>query len=186
MKIVVIGASAGGSRALETLLSCLPADFSVPILLVKHHDSGSGTDMVKWLHNRTTLDVHLAEDKEHIQAGSIIVAPPSYHLLLETDGSVSLSIDEPVMHARPSLDVLFESAALAFGDEVLCLVLTGASRDGAEGAEAIRKAGGKVYVQDPETAEVPVMPRAALGKSGAGFVLGLSDLTKKLLEFANE
>ena len=186
MKVALIGASAGGSCALELMLNCLPGDFPVPILLVKHHDSGSGKSLVQWLNSRTSLDVHFADDKEDARAGTILVAPPGYHMLLEADGTVSLSQDEPVAHARPSLDVLFESAAQACGDEVLCIVLTGASHDGAVGAEAIRQAGGKVFVQNPETAEVSVMPRAALGKSGADFALGLSDLTKKLLGFANE
>ena len=186
MKVVVIGASAGGSDALELLLNSLPANYSVPILLVKHHDFESGEKMVHWLDGRIPLDVHFAEDKEQAKSGSVIVAPPNYHLLLEADGTISLSLDEPVIHARPSLDVLFESAAQAFGKDVLCIVLTGASRDGAAGAEAVRKAGGRVYVQSPATAEVPVMPRAALGKSGAEFSLKLNDLTKQLLGFANE
>ncbi len=186
MKVIVIGASAGGSPVLAELLGALPADYPLPILVVKHQEESSGRDFVNWLDRKTALDVHLAEDGEPLQGGAIVLAPAGYHLLLEADKTLSLSLDEPVVYARPSLDVLFESAALACGDQVLCMVLTGANHDGAAGAEAIRKAGGQVFVQNPEAAEVPVMPRAALGKSGNKYALDLWELVEKLLGLANE
>ena len=142
--------------------------------------------MVQWLNQRISLNVHFAEDREPVLPGAVILAPPGYHLMLERDSTLSLSQDEPIFHSRPSLDVLFESVVDACGSDSFCIVLTGASCDGAAGAEAIRQAGGRVYVQNPDTAEVPVMPRAALGKSDKNYSMELDDLANKLLELANE
>ncbi|WP_281645071.1 chemotaxis protein CheB [Parendozoicomonas sp. Alg238-R29] len=186
MKVIVIGASAGGSKALAELLGYLPASFPLPVVVVKHHKPGAANDMASWLDCRIALDAHFAEDKEKVKPGTVIVAPPDYHLLVDQDGSVELSLDEPVIYSRPSLDVLFETAAEAFGDQAIGVVLTGASRDGANGSETIRKAGGQVFVQNPETAEVSVMPKAALGKSDLSNAMELDCLATKLLGLANE
>ena len=185
MKVVVIGASAGGSKALAELLGYLPASFPLPIIVVKHHKPGARDEVSGWLDSRVALNVHTAEDKEPLQPGSVILAPPDYHLLLGKD-DVELSVDELVTHARPSVDVLFETAALTYGDQVIGVVLTGASRDGAKGSEAIRKAGGQVLVQNPDTADVSVMPRAALGKNNDDNAMELDCLATKLLGLAND
>ncbi|MTI14619.1 chemotaxis protein CheB [Sansalvadorimonas verongulae] len=185
MKIVVIGASAGGSKALAELLGYLSASFPLPIVVVKHHKSGDEENIAEWLNRRVALDVHIAEDKEPFRPGSVMLAPPDYHLLVG-HGEAELLMDEPVSHARPAVDVLFESAAFIYGDQAVGVVLTGASRDGAKGAEDIRAAGGRVFVQNPDTAEVSVMPRAALGKSDKGNAMELDCLATKLVELAND
>ena len=159
---VVIGASAGGLQALAELFGALDDDFQRPVLVVKHHARESADEMITMLARSIPFPVVLAEDKMKPVPGTVVMAPPDYHMLLEADGSLSLSFDEPVCHARPSIDVLFESTAMVAGQGLIAVVLTGASRDGAMGADAVRQWGGQVLIQAPETAEVPVMPRAAM------------------------
>ena len=189
MKIIAIGASAGGSRALAELLRHLPESYPFPVLVVKHHSAsegvGDGSDIVKWLKSRVALDVRLAEDKTIPVAGTVTIAPPDYHLLLNADRSLSLSQDAPVLYARPSVDVLFESVADACGEDAVGIVLTGASRDGAEGVAAIRRANGHVFVQNPCTAEASIMPRAALADSDTNEAMELNCLALCLLELAS-
>ena len=159
---VVIGCSWGGLRALEQLLGDLPATFPAPIAIAQHRDADSEDDLLPRLLARyTTLEVADAEHDAEFEAGRVLLAPPGYHMLIE-GGRVNLSVDEPVQFARPSIDVLFESAAETFGDRVIGVVLTGANNDGAAGLAAIRRRGGLAIVQDPATAERPEMPRAAL------------------------
>ncbi|WP_165767272.1 chemotaxis protein CheB [Parendozoicomonas haliclonae] len=188
--MIAIGASAGGSQALVKLLGDLSASYPLPILLVKHHSAregqGTGKDMVSWLGSRIALDVQLADDKCLLSPGTVYVAPPDYHLLLNRDGSLSLSQDEPVIHARPSVDVLFESVADAAGSQATGIILTGASTDGAVGAQAIRRGDGQVMIQHPETAEVPVMPKAALKKGDSSEAMELECLTARLLDLARK
>ena len=189
-KLIAIGASAGGSHALVELLRHLPSTYPLPILVVKHHssteDTRDGRSLVKWLDRRLDLQVSLAEDKDKPMPGTVTVAPPNYHLLVNHDGSLGFSQDEPVIHARPSIDVLFESVADSCGASAIGIVLTGASQDGAAGAEAIRRAGGRVFVQNPETAEVPIMPRAALADKYQDESVELDDLATQMLNLARE
>jgi two-component system, chemotaxis family, protein-glutamate methylesterase/glutaminase len=160
--IIAIGASAGAIEALGRLLPPLPAAFPAPILVVVHVPPHPDNALPAALATHTALRVREAEDKLTPAAGSIYVAPADYHLLVERDGTLALSIDEPVLYSRPSIDVLLESAAYASPRRVLGILLSGASADGAAGLARLWARGGLTWVQEPASAAVPVMPRAAL------------------------
>lgn len=160
-KLVVIGTSLGGLSALKVLLSGLPADFPVPIAIVQHRHKDSNDLMTLFLQNHALLPLKEVEDKDDIRPSFVYVAPPDYHLLIDKD-SFSLSTDPPVSYARPSIDVLFESAADAYAQQVIGIILTGANQDGAKGLARIKARGGLTIVQEPKTAESPIMPEAAL------------------------
>jgi two-component system chemotaxis response regulator CheB len=177
--VVVVGTSAGGLRALETVLGRLPAAFSIPIVAVQHRSRESDA-FARVMGSLVALPVHEAEDKDPIAAPGVYLAPPDYHLLLEP-GRFALSIDEPVSFSRPSIDVLFESAADAYGSTVLAILLTGANHDGARGLVRIRAAGGVAIVQDPATAESPEMPAAAIASGAVDIVLTLDDIASELM-----
>ena len=160
---VVIGASAGGVYTLRTILSSLPADFSVPIIIVCHLPSDESKNLLpEILNNDCSLIVKEAVEREKIKKGHVYVAPPSYHLLLEKDLTLSFSVDLKVSHCRPAIDVLFKTAADALGKELLGVILTGANADGAEGSLCIKDFGGKIVVQDPNDAKISTMPRSAI------------------------
>jgi two-component system chemotaxis response regulator CheB len=161
-KAVVIGASAGGVAALSRLFGEIGAGFPLPILLVLHIAGRANADFSYLFGNRLRVAVAEAEEKDVPAPGRVYVAPPGYHLLVEPDHSLSLSVDAPVLFSRPSIDVLFESAAVAYGPRVAGVLLTGASADGAAGLAAIAKHGGLTAVQALEDAEVPTMPESAM------------------------
>lgn len=161
-KVIVMGGSAGALDALGRVLPQLPAGFSLPIVMVLHVPPGKPSYLAEVLGAKCSLLVKEAEDKEPIARGRLYVAPPNYHLLLETHLCLSLSVDEPVYFSRPSIDVLFESAADALGPKAIGVLLTGASADGARGLHRIANAGGLTLVQTPESSSVRVMPEAAL------------------------
>lgn len=169
-KIVVIGTSLGGLRALEILLAGLPANFNLPVAVVQHRHAESDQLLTIFLQRFSRLTVVEAEDKQPIHLGQVYLAPANYHLLIEApvDGTpqphFALSTDAPVEYARPSIDVLFESAANTYAERTIGVILTGASHDGAQGLATIKAYGGIAIVQDPQTAECPVMPKAALTK----------------------
>lgn len=172
---VVIGTSAGGVGALGKILSLLEPDFPLPLVVVMHlHETSER--MPEILGRSCRFRVKYAEDKEKIEPGTVYLAPPSYHLMVETDRSLSLVVFEKVRHARPSIDVLFESAANVFGKAVIGVILTGANQDGSSGLAGIRREGGVAIVQDPEEALHDTMPRAALGVAGADAVLRLGGI----------
>ncbi len=179
LRALVVGASAGGIEAVGTLLSALPRPLSVPVLVVLHVAKGSKT---AWplLFPRSTAPIFEAEDKEVAEPGSVHIAPPDYHLLVDTAGQLSLSVDERVNFARPSIDVLFESAALAYGTGLLGIVLTGANSDGAQGLLAIHERGGLCWVQAPDTAAAKAMPRAAALAVPEARVLPLLEMAEAL------
>ena len=181
---VVIGASAGGVEALERVLACLPRDFSAVLLAVLHLPPDRPSAVAQLLGRHCALPVDEALDKQPLKPGTVLIAPPDYHLLVEPERAVALSVDEPVLYSRPSIDLLFESAALAYGPRLLALVLTGANQDGAEGAAAVKARGGRVWVQDPREALVPAMPEAALQRARADAVLGLQEICRRLRGFA--
>ena len=160
--VVVVGVSAGGVDLLMKILPELPAGFPVPIVVCLHAAAGTTTDLAVMLDSRAAVQVREAQDKDPLEPGTVYLAPGGYHLLLERDRTCSLSLEPPVRYARPSIDVLFDSAAHAFRERVLAVVLSGANDDGAQGARRIKAAGGLVIVQDPATAQVPDMPRATL------------------------
>lgn len=178
-EVVVIGTSAGGLRALETLLGALPPNFKVPIVAVQHRSRESEA-FASVMQSLVKIPIVEAEDKEQLTAPAVYLAPPDYHLLLEP-GALALSTDEPVSFSRPSIDVLFESAADAYGRNVIGVLLTGANHDGARGLARIRAAGGVALVQDPRTAESPEMPNAAIVSGAADQVLSLLDLSRELV-----
>ena len=174
-KLVVVGCSMGGLSAMYVILGQLAADFPLPIIVVQHRGTDVESQLAAHLQRRCPLPVSEAEDKEQIQSGHVYLAPPDYHLLVDS-GTLALSTEARVLFARPSIDVLFESAADSYREGVLGVVLTGASADGARGATRIRARGGRVLAQDPATAESPVMPRAVIAAGAADHVLPLDQI----------
>ena len=178
--MVVIGASLGGLQAIRKILGNLPADYQHPIVIIQHrHRTSQGRTLALALERSTALKVGDAVDKQKIEPGCVILAPADYHLLIDR-GRVALSIDEPVLYSRPSIDVAFDSAARSYGPRAVAVVLTGANSDGAEGAATIRSRGGIVIVQDPEEAESDAMPRAAISAVPDARVMKLSEIGKFL------
>jgi len=177
---IVIGASSGGVDAVGMLLAALPSRFRTPVVIVLHLLATAESLLVPVLAARCARPVREAADKEPIEAGVVYVAPPGYHLLVEPDLTFALSIDAPVNFCRPSIDVMFESAAYAWRERLLGIVLTGANADGAEGLAAIRRFGGRAWVQDPESAVAPAMPAAAIARAGADRVLSLEAMAAAL------
>lgn len=177
---IAIGASAGGVEALATLLQALPPHCAAPVFIVLHLPPQGDSLLPSLLGRRCALTVKEAEDKEAVQAGTVYVGVPDYHLLVEPDLTLSLSRDEPVHFSRPSVDLLFESAALAYGSALLGIVLTGANQDGASGLKCVREAGGTAWVQDPEQAAAAAMPAAAIATAGADAILPLEEIARRL------
>jgi len=185
IEAIVLGASAGAIEALNAILASLPAEYPLPLMIVVHLPREGGSALAELYRFKCRLRVKEAEDKEPIHAGIVYFAPPDYHLLVEPDRRLSLSNEEPVQFSRPSIDVLFESAADAYGQSLLGIVLTGANCDGACGLKAISGAGGYVVVQDPESAQSPMMPQAALAACPEARVLNLQELAAFLREVAS-
>jgi two-component system, chemotaxis family, protein-glutamate methylesterase/glutaminase len=177
---IVIGGSAGAIDALLTLLPALPRDFPLPVLVVVHLPPNERSLLPEIFGPRCRIPVKEAEDKEPIRGGTVYFAPPNYHLLVESDFSLSLSSDEPVFYSRPAIDILFESAADAYGSAVRAVLLSGASADGTAGVRAVHRVGGLNFVQHPDTAEVSLMPRSALQSCPAARSPGLSQLAREL------
>jgi len=161
-EMMVIGASAGGYDAFSYLLGRIGSNFVIPVAAVQHLAPDTGEYLVRTLNSLCALTVKEAEEKELIQPGFVYFAPPNYHLLIEPDHTFSLSIDPKVNFCRPSVDVLFESAADVYRESLIGILLTGANADGAAGMKRIRDLGGMTIVQDPKTAEVDAMPQAAI------------------------
>ena len=181
IKAVAIGASAGGVQALLQILPSLPASYPLPILVVVHVPPDRGNALVPLFQSKCQVEVKEAEDKEPALAGVVYFAPSDYHLLVEADGSLSLSSDELVNHSRPSIDVLLESSADAFGAAVAGVVLTGANGDGALGLRAILDAGGAAVIEDPKAAYASMMPAAALLACPSAHVMKLDAIAPYLL-----
>jgi two-component system chemotaxis response regulator CheB len=181
VRVVVVGTSLGGLQALREMLSLLPADLPAPLLIVQHRVKTNEAGLRELLQGVTALKVVEPEDKDELRPGHVYLAPADYHLLVEP-GAVALSTDPPVNHARPSIDMLFESAADAYGDQVVAVVLTGASDDGARGALRIRQRGGTVIVQDPATATSPIMPAAAWRRASVARAHSLPEIAGAVVE----
>lgn len=180
MSAVAIGASAGAVEALLRILPSLSADFPAPILVVVHVPPDRSNALVPLLQAKCEIKVKEAEDKEPTEPGVVYFAPADYHLLVEHDGSLSLSSEEPVNFARPSIDVLFESAADAFEAALTGVVLTGANEDGARGLKAIMDSGGRGVVEDPAGAYARTMPEAALRASPSARAMNLDAIATYL------
>jgi two-component system chemotaxis response regulator CheB len=170
---IVIGTSAGGVEALSLILPALPAGLQAAVLIVIHLPRERPSRLVDIFSPKCALPVSEAEDKQPVEPGQVYFAPPDYHLLVDAGPCLALSADEAVHYSRPSIDVLFESAADVYGPRLLALLLTGASEDGAAGLDAVRRAGGATIVQEPEDARVPFMVESALRRGLADQVLTL-------------
>jgi two-component system chemotaxis response regulator CheB len=177
---IVIGASAGGVEAVGTLLQALPLPYTPSLIVVIHIPADPPSLLAEIFQARCRLPVHEALDKEHVEPGTVYVAPPGYHLLVKADRTLALSRHPPVAFSRPSIDVLFEAAAAAYGDRVLGIVLSGANNDGAAGLAAIRAAGGRGWVQAPADARAAAMPQAAIDTAGADLVVPVHDMAVRL------
>jgi len=174
---IVIGASAGGFSALGELLPQLPAGLPQAVVVVQHLHPRGGEYLVEYLNSHCAMPVKEAEDKEPILPGVIYVAPAQYHLLIEQDRIFSLSVDDKVNYSRPSIDILFSSAAAAYGPCLIGIILTGANADGACGLALIKERGGLTIVQEPKTAETPLMPQAAINQTGGpNHILPLAEI----------
>ena len=182
---VVIGGSAGAVQALLQVLPALPTNYGLPILIVVHVPPDRENALVPLLQGKCRIAVKEAEDKEMLRPGVAYFAPSDYHLLVEADASVSLSADEQVNHSRPAIDVLFESAADAFGAGLTAVVLTGANDDGARGLRAVGARGGAALVERVETAYAPAMPAAALHACPTAEELDLGGVVSRLLQLGS-
>ena len=178
--IVVVGTSAGGLKALDVLLGALPADFPLPIVTVQHRSRESSDAYASVIGASTKLPVHEIDDGDALVGPGVFLAPPDYHVIVEP-GRLSLSTEETVAYSRPSIDVLFETAADAYGARVLAILLTGANADGAKGLVRVKQAGGTAIVQDPHTAEAPEMPAAGIAMAQVDRILPLEDIAREVL-----
>lgn len=181
-KGVVVGASAGGPTALAAILSQLPDDYPLPILVVQHLHPDDGGAMAEGLQLATGLNVVTPRDKQPLAPATVFVAPANYHVLCDRGGHIALTVDERVKWSRPSIDVLFESAAHAWGRRTIAVLLSGSNADGAAGMRTVRKAGGLTMAQDPECAVAPIMPQAAIDMRAAREVLTISQIAHHLVE----
>jgi len=183
-EIVVVGASTGGLKALQLLLSGLPAEFPLPIAIVQHRGTDSESGLSEFLRRWSKLPIREPEDKEPIVGGHAYLAPRDYHLLIE-NGSFALSTDSPVAYARPSIDVLFESAADEYEDRAIGVILTGANHDGARGLRKIKVHGGLTIVENPASAACREMPDAAIAGTTVDWILPLAEIGPCLERLCN-
>ncbi|WP_338794335.1 chemotaxis protein CheB [Pseudomonas sp. AE27] len=177
---IVVGASAGGVSALLTVFAALPADYAIALLCVLHLPDDRHSQLAEVFSRRLQRPVQEARDKESVVPGMIYVAGPGYHLSVERDRSLSLSQEARVHFSRPSIDILFESAADAYGDGLVGVLLTGANEDGARGLARIKEHGGTTLIQDPHEAQVAVMPEAALALHRPDHILPLNGIGQLL------
>jgi two-component system chemotaxis response regulator CheB len=180
LEAIAIGVSAGGLKALSAILPTLPADFPLPVFVVIHLPPGKASIVADLFADKCVISVREAEDKAPIEAGVVYFAPPDYHLLVDSDGRLSLSSEEPVLFSRPSVDVLFESAADVYGAGLVGVILTGANNDGAQGLKAVMKAGGRGLIEAPEEAYATMMPKSAIEACPDARVMGLDDIAAYL------
>jgi two-component system chemotaxis response regulator CheB len=184
-RIVVMGASFGGFDALKVVLGALPATFPVPVVIVQHQGAGAGQELATLLQRYTALRIGDANDKDAPLPGRAYLAPAGYHLLVDEEG-LALSVDPPVLYARPSIDVLFESAADVYGPTAIGIIMTGTSRDGAAGLTRLKQRGGTTIVQDPATALRRTMPEAALASTQVDWTLPLDEIGGRLVILCTE
>lgn len=177
---IVIGASAGGVEALCGLLPALPHDLHAAVLVVLHLPRERPSLLVDIFQPKCARPVREAQDKERVEPGTVFLAAPDYHLLVDAGPRLSMSADEPVHYSRPSIDVLFQSAADVYGPRLLAILLTGANQDGAEGSAAAHRAGAITIVQQPESAQASLMPASALRLFAPTHVLALDGIAALL------
>lgn len=184
LEAIVIGGSAGALEVLSALLPALPRDAAVAVAIVVHLPPVRPSHLAEVLGAKTRLPVKEVEDKEPVSAGTVYVAPPGYHLLIERGRTFALSTDELVHYSRPAIDVLFESASEAYGDRLAGVVLSGSNADGARGLAAIKRRGGMAIVQSPTGAMAAAMPEAAIALAHADRVLAVAELAALLATLA--
>lgn len=182
-KAIVIGASAGGMEAIKAILSRLPADFALPIFIVQHIKAGKNSNTVDYFKRYCKIEIKEAESNMKIKKGVAYFAPPDYHLLVEKNKTLTLSVEDKINYSRPSIDILFETAADVYGKELIGVILTGASNDGSNGMLEIKNKGGLCVVQDPKTALMDTMPSEALKKVDADYVLSLEKIADVLVHY---
>ncbi|MFW7377741.1 MAG: chemotaxis protein CheB [Oligoflexus sp.] len=184
--IVLIGGSAGGIAVLHQICANLPGSLPYPLVIVQHLPKNPTVQLADLVRNWTPLPVFEVEAGCPIENGTIYLAPPDYHLLIENDEVFALNVDDPVHWSRPSIDVLFESAAYVYRHRVIAIVLTGANEDGATGSRKVSELGGTVIVQNPTTAEAKTMPRAALNLVPNALCMKTAEIAKFLTRLASQ
>lgn len=170
---------------MKTLFPLLPEDFGLPIIMVQHLSPLSSGQWIPIVNNLCQLNVKEADEKEPIEKGNIYIAPPNYHLLIESDHTLSLSTEERVSFARPSIDILFQTAADAYREELIGIVLTGSNHDGAAGLKHIKEQGGLCIAEDPETAFSSYMPATAIATASPQYVLEINEIAALLKDLDN-
>jgi two-component system chemotaxis response regulator CheB len=178
---IVMGVSAGGLYALTHIPEALPEHLPMPVMIVQHRSRDERYLLEEVLQVKCRVHIKQADEKETLKAGTVYMAPPDYHMLIESDKTISLSFDPPVNFSRPSIDVLFETAAEVYGQKLLGIMLTGANKDGSWGISCIRKKGGVTIAQKPETADYPVMPKAAIKTGAVQHIMTLDEIRDYLL-----
>jgi len=177
---IVAGVSAGGYAVLNQILPALKKDFPVPLIIVRHMHPNSSDYLISELDKKCALSVKQADEKEEISAGYIYFAAPNYHLLIERDRTFSLSVSEYINYARPSIDVLFESASEVYGNKIIGIILTGANNDGSNGMKTIKEHGGVTIVQDPDNAEMEMMPKSAIEATTIDYIVPANEIASLL------
>jgi two-component system chemotaxis response regulator CheB len=179
---IVIGVSSGGMNATKVIFSLLPKGFNTAIIIVQHIGGHSNNQWIGLLNNSSKIFIKEADEKETIEPGIVYIAPPNYHLLIEKNKTFSLSIEERVNFARPSIDVLFESAAEAYQNKLIGVILTGSNSDGTKGLMRIKEYGGLTVVQDPATAEYGHMPASAIAAMQVDYILSLKEIVSLFIK----
>jgi len=181
-RCIAIGVSAGGMDALSIIIPTLPPAFPIPVVVIQHVSPHSDNFITRYLDNISAIKVKEVDEKEKLKRGVVYTAPPNYHLLVEEDETFSLSLEERVNFARPSIDVFFQSAADVYGPHLVGVILTGANNDGSLGLKMIKAKGGLAIVQDPQTAEVDGMPRAAVEATKVDHILTIEQIGPFLVQ----
>lgn len=180
-KLAVIGFSAGGIPLAQCLLAALPDDYPLPVVLITHLPADAGNALLGLFQSVSRLPVKQALDKTAITAGSVYIAPPNYHLLVEHNGHFALSVDAPVKSVRPSIDVFLKSAAEVYEKQLIAVILSGANSDGADGMARVKALGGVTIVLDPLQAEFRIMPDAVIEAVDVDYVANLDEIISLLL-----
>lgn len=178
---IVIGASFGGIDAIRHVLLHLPEEVDVPVFIVLHIGNNRIDSFINFLNNNTHYQVQETLDKDVIEKKHIFFAPPNYHLMIDDQDTLTLSVEDKVHFSRPSIDVLFESAAWVFGRELLGVLLTGSNADGAKGMQTIKQFGGTTIVEDPRTAKATVMPLSAIELCSPDYILPVSEIASTIV-----
>jgi two-component system chemotaxis response regulator CheB len=186
IRLVVVGASSGGIEAIRMLLSKLPVSLNIPVIIVLHIGNNKISTLLTLLNNKTSFMVKEAEEQEIISPKTVYFAPPNYHIQVEENRTITLSTDAKVNFSRPSIDVLFETAAWVYKDEIIGILLTGSNNDGSIGLLEIKKHGGKTIVENPKTAFSKTMPYSATTLFEPDYIINIEDIADKITELCKE